>query len=72
MTDIQGQQPCNSADIPEGTPMDTMTVDNNTGINIRLTDNSLKDGDLESSQVTRPLTPVEIAETLANIKVGDA
>lgn len=49
--------------------MEDMTKDNNTGIAIRMTDNGLKEGDLESPQDKRVLTECEIKEILAT--VGD-
>lgn len=41
--------------------MEDMTKDNNTGIEIRKTDNGLKEGDLASPQDARMLSEEEIA-----------
>ena len=42
-----------------------MTTDNYSGMEIRKTDNGLKDGDREAPQVSRLLTPEEIAAIIA-------
>ena len=41
------------------------TVDNFSGLEIRRTDNGMKEGDVESPQVDRLLTSDEIAELIA-------
>ena len=45
--------------------MEEMTRDPQSGNAIRLTDNGMKEGDVESPQVDRLLTPDEIAELIA-------
>ena len=40
-------------------------TDKTSGLDIRKTDNCLKEGDIESPQVSRLLTPDEIAELIA-------
>lgn len=47
------------------------TVDRYSGLEIRRTDNGMKEGDIESPQVARLLTPEEIEELISKGEAGN-